>query len=190
MLVGVLAPPSLESLAHQLGRDLPLGEGVKGPAVIGLLDQAHHPPGAQRMLARNVRDRLSALLEATDSPHAGARRSSCTAGWGSPGSSCTERSRSALRDETLARSLKELFLSPLANQRDGGAASLQTLREYLASVCNASKAATRLGVTRHTVENRLNTVQQHLGRELDSCLVELEVALRLAELDPSGRRDD
>jgi hypothetical protein len=150
---------------------------------MGLLEQAHHPPGAQRMLARNLRDRLLTLLKSTDSPHAGARRSSCTAGWCSPGSSRTECSRSALRDEVLARSLKEIFLSPLESQRDGGAASLQTLREYLASVCNAPKAAARLGVTRHTVENRINTAQQHLGRELDSCLVELEVALRLEELE-------
>ena len=37
-------------------------------------------------------------------------------------------------------------------------------------------------MNRHTVENRLTTAQQHLGRELDSCLVELEVALRLEEL--------
>ena len=89
----------------------------------------------------------------------------------------------ALRDETLASSLQEIFLSPLSSMRDGGAASLQTLRVYLSSGCNASKAGSRLGVTRHTVENRLNAAQQHLGRELDSCLVELELALRLEELD-------
>jgi PucR C-terminal helix-turn-helix domain/GGDEF-like domain len=88
----------------------------------------------------------------------------------------------ALRDETLARSLKEIFLAPLTSQRDGGATSIQTLREYLASGCNASKAAIPLGVKRHTVENRLGTAQEHLGRALDTCQVELEVALRLEEL--------
>jgi hypothetical protein len=90
----------------------------------------------------------------------------------------------ALRDEMLARSLKEIFLSPLATQRDGGATSRQTLREYLATGCNASKAADRLDVTRHTVENRLSTAEQHLGRALPTCLVEVEVALRLEELTP------
>jgi len=88
----------------------------------------------------------------------------------------------ALRDETLANSLQEIFLAPLRSQRDGGASSLQTLREYLSSGCNASAAGSELGVNRHTVESRLNTAQQHLGRELDTCLVELEVALRLEEL--------
>jgi len=91
----------------------------------------------------------------------------------------------ALRDETLARSLQEIFLSPLAIQRDGGATSRQTLRGYLDSGLNASAAGIALGVTRHTVENRLNTAEQKLGRSLDTCLVELEVALRLAELGSS-----
>ena len=89
----------------------------------------------------------------------------------------------ALRDETLARSLKEIFLTPLASQRDGGATSLQTLRVYLSSGRNASLAGVELDVNRHTVESRLNTAQQHLGRQLETCLVELEVALRLEELE-------
>lgn len=89
----------------------------------------------------------------------------------------------ALRDETLGQSLKQTFLSPLTSQRDGGVTSIQTLRAYLAAGCNASKAAIPLGVKRHTVENRLGTAQEHLGRDLDSCLVELEVALRLEQLD-------
>ncbi|HVA20160.1 MAG TPA: helix-turn-helix domain-containing protein [Solirubrobacteraceae bacterium] len=92
----------------------------------------------------------------------------------------------ALRDETLACSLKEIFLSPLRSQRDGGATLLQTLRVYLANGCNASKAGTLLGVTRHTVENRIKTAEQHLGRALDTCQVELQVALRLDELEGSG----
>jgi hypothetical protein len=89
----------------------------------------------------------------------------------------------ALRDETLASSLREIFLSPLESQRDGGATSFQTLREYLGSGRNASAAGLALGVNRHTVESRLNTAQQHIGRPLDTCLIELEVALRLRELD-------
>jgi PucR C-terminal helix-turn-helix domain/GGDEF-like domain len=93
-----------------------------------------------------------------------------------------------LRDETLSQSLKQTFLSPLTSQRDGGATSLQTLREYLAAGCNASKAAIALTVTRHTVENRLNTAQEHLGRNLDSCLVELKLALRLEELESADEQ--
>jgi hypothetical protein len=89
---------------------------------------------------------------------------------------------SALRDDVLARSLIEIFLSPLDGQRDGGAVSRETLRAYLAAGCNASSAAAALGVTRHTVKNRLRTVEQSLGRSLQTCLAELEVALRLEEL--------
>ena len=91
-----------------------------------------------------------------------------------------------LRDETLARSLKEVFLAPLASQRDGGASARQTLREYLSRGRNASAAGLALGVNRHTVESRLNSVQQHLGPELNTCLVELEVALRLEEFESSA----
>jgi hypothetical protein len=91
-----------------------------------------------------------------------------------------------LRDETLAKSLKEIFLSPLASQRDGGAGALKTLREYLGSGRNASATGSALGLNRHTVESRLNTAEQHLGRDLDTCLVELEVALRLEELQRSA----
>lgn len=89
----------------------------------------------------------------------------------------------ALRDEMLARSLREIFLAPLDSQRNGGAALRETLRCYFAAGRNASSAAVPLGVARHTVENRLRTVEQTLGRPVHSCLPELEVALSLEELD-------
>lgn len=89
---------------------------------------------------------------------------------------------SALRDDLLASSLMEIFLTSLDGQRDGGAVSRETLRVYLAAGCNASSAAAVLGVARHTVENRLRTVEQSLGRSLQTCLAELEVALRLEEI--------
>jgi hypothetical protein len=95
----------------------------------------------------------------------------------------------ALRDETLANSLTEMFLAPLTSQRDGGATLLQTLRVYLSCGRNASAAGSELELNRHTVESRLNTVQQHVGRALDTCLVELEVALRLQELDATSSDD-
>jgi hypothetical protein len=88
----------------------------------------------------------------------------------------------ALRDEAQARSLIEVFLSPLDSRRDGGVVLRETLRAYFAAGRNASSAAAALGVARHTVENRLRAVEQALGRSLQTCLAELEVALRVDEL--------
>ena len=88
----------------------------------------------------------------------------------------------ALQDETLATSLQEIFMSPLANQRDGGAVARETLRVYFDVTSNAATAAARLKVDRHTVERRLQKIEERLGRLLPSCQAELEVALRLHEL--------
>src|ERR1019366_2130810 len=92
-----------------------------------------------------------------------------------------------LRDQELARSLVEVHLSPLEDQKDGGAVARRTLRAYFAAGCNAATAAAALGVNRHTVERRLHTVEEKLGRLLHTCHAELEVALRLDELEsPEG----
>lgn len=90
-----------------------------------------------------------------------------------------------LRDQALARSLVEVHLSPLEDQRDGGAVARRTLRAYFAAGCNAATAAAALGVNRHTVERRLHTIEEKLGRLLHTCHAELEVALRLEELAES-----
>jgi hypothetical protein len=90
----------------------------------------------------------------------------------------------ALRDETLGRSLNEIFLAPLASQRDGGATLRHTLRCYLDRGRNVSSTAAALGIARHTVENRLRASEQVIGREIHTCLAELDVALRLAESVP------
>jgi PucR C-terminal helix-turn-helix domain/GGDEF-like domain len=89
----------------------------------------------------------------------------------------------ALRDEPQAKSLIEVFLSPLDSRRDGGTVLRETLRAYFAAGRNASSAAAVLGVARHTIENRLRAVEQALGRSLQTCLPEMEIALRLDELD-------
>jgi PucR-like helix-turn-helix protein/diguanylate cyclase with GGDEF domain len=89
----------------------------------------------------------------------------------------------ALGDEALAASLIEVYLAPLDEQRDGGVVLRRTLRAYFAAGRSASSAAAALGVVRSTVENRLRAVEQSLGRSLLACLAELEVALRLEELD-------
>jgi hypothetical protein len=94
----------------------------------------------------------------------------------------------ALRDEVLARSLREIFL-PLDDLRDGGAVLCETLRAYFASGRNAATAAAALGVDRHTVQRRLRKIEERLGRLLQTCYAELEVALRLHELGEVAESD-
>ena len=89
---------------------------------------------------------------------------------------------SMLCDDLLVSSLNQLYLSPLAQERDGGTALRQTLRAYFAAGRNASAAATALGVSRQTVGNRLGAIEARLGRPLDNCAAEIEAALRLADL--------
>jgi len=93
---------------------------------------------------------------------------------------------SALKDELLARALLDVYIAPLEDSRGGGPVLLQTLRAYLASERNASSAAASLGVARNTVDNRLRTIEDQLGRPLHPCPAELEVALQLQELDASA----
>jgi hypothetical protein len=89
----------------------------------------------------------------------------------------------ALHDDVLARSLREIYLLPLAGRRDGGALARETLRTYFAAGRNAATAAAVLGVNRHTIERRLHKIEASLGRSLHTCQAELEVALRLEELE-------
>ncbi len=89
----------------------------------------------------------------------------------------------ALESETLAVWLRE-FLAPLLSRPDGGTGLLQTLRAYLDAECNCSSAASTLNVRRQTVMSRLRTVEALLGRQLRTCLAELDTALRLVDLAP------
>jgi hypothetical protein len=91
----------------------------------------------------------------------------------------------ALKDQTLAQSLIDIYLTPLNQQRDHGIASRETLRAYLTTGCNASSAAATLGVARNTVENRLRTIEHTLNRTLHTYLAELKTALHLEELNNS-----
>ncbi|HEX3692446.1 MAG TPA: helix-turn-helix domain-containing protein [Solirubrobacteraceae bacterium] len=93
---------------------------------------------------------------------------------------------SVLRDEGLSRSLIEIYLAPLGERTNGGAVLRETLRAYFAAERNASSAASALGVTRHTVENRLRTIEERLGQSLRTRQAELEVALRLEEMGEPG----
>lgn len=89
----------------------------------------------------------------------------------------------ALQNETLARSLTQRYLMPLGSQRDGGAKLRRTLRTYIDLECNATSAAHGLQVGRHTVESRVHAAERLIGSTLRQCLPELDVALRLEELD-------
>ncbi len=85
-----------------------------------------------------------------------------------------------MKDEGLAQSLVELYLSPLDQGREGPVLR-RTLREYFAAGRNAKAAAAALGVDRGTVGKRLRTIER-LGCPLDRRLAELEVVMRLEEL--------
>jgi hypothetical protein len=89
----------------------------------------------------------------------------------------------ALQNETLARSLTQKYLVPLGTQSDGGVKLRRTLRTYIDLECNATSAAHSLRVGRHTVESRVHTAERLIRSTLRECLPELDVALRLEELN-------
>lgn len=92
---------------------------------------------------------------------------------------------SALQDELLICTLRRLYLDPLRAGKSGGAVLRETLRAFLDAGRNTSAAAAALGVKRHTVTNRLRDIETRLGRPLGACIAEIELALRLEELEPS-----
>lgn len=88
---------------------------------------------------------------------------------------------STLRDDLLTASLRQLYLTPLAQGRDNGEVLRETLRAYFAAARRVSATAAVLGTSRQTVTKRLGAAEECLGRSLHECGVELEVALRLDE---------
>jgi DNA-binding PucR family transcriptional regulator len=97
---------------------------------------------------------------------------------------------SAMRDDLLAGSLREMYLKPIRQERNGGGALIKTVRAYIDSEKNISSTAAALGVTRQTVSNRLQQVEQRIERPLRVCLAELDIALRLAEIENRRSFDD
>jgi hypothetical protein len=89
---------------------------------------------------------------------------------------------SALGDDVLASSLREIYLAPLEGERDGGAVLRKTLAAYFDTGRNASSAAAVLGISRNTVSIRLRSIAEKIGRPVDNCAAEMETALRLQEL--------
>lgn len=88
----------------------------------------------------------------------------------------------AIDNDLLNASLQNLFIAPLAADGDRGPA-LETLRAYFAAERNAASAAATLGLSRQAVTSRLSRIGGRLGRPVNSCAPELEVALRLNDLD-------
>lgn len=89
---------------------------------------------------------------------------------------------SMLQDDLLCTSLRELYLAPLAEGRDGGVALRETLRAYFAVGRNLSSAAAQLGVSRRTVANRLRSAEAMLDRPLGPVMTQIEAALVLDDL--------
>jgi PucR C-terminal helix-turn-helix domain len=87
----------------------------------------------------------------------------------------------AVRDPDLSRFLIDTYVEPLGGHQS---ALGRTMVALLGVSGNASSAAARLGVSRHTVASRTRTVEERLGRPLGTCAAQLETALRLAELGP------
>jgi hypothetical protein len=84
------------------------------------------------------------------------------------------------KDDLLRTSLRQLYLAPLGLDRGGDDVVRRTLIAYFASGRKVSAAATALGVSRQTVTARLKAISERLGRPLEKCADELDVALQLA----------
>jgi|SRR5580692_11720444 hypothetical protein len=91
----------------------------------------------------------------------------------------------ALENQQLAHALREIYLLPLDGAHNRGPVLRQTLRAYLATGGSVSSAAVALGVARKTIETRLRTIEERLGRTLHPCPAELTIALLLDELTPA-----
>lgn len=94
-----------------------------------------------------------------------------------------------LGDDELHGFVSETYLAPLRRARDADLLA-QTLRAYFTHAGNAASTAAALGVDRHTVQRRLRRIERILGRSLGSCRTELDVALRVEQLDSAGLAAD
>jgi hypothetical protein len=86
-------------------------------------------------------------------------------------------------DDLLPEFLTDRYIAPLRANRNGGKDALATLRAYIASERNISASAALLNASRRTVANRLTAIEKRLGRPLGSIGAELDLALRLEQLE-------
>lgn len=89
---------------------------------------------------------------------------------------------SAIQDELLANSLRQLYMVPLL-QEAGGEVLCETLRAYFDAERNVSAAAAILGISRQAVSARLATIEKKLGQPIAHRAGDIELALRLHGLD-------
>jgi hypothetical protein len=86
----------------------------------------------------------------------------------------------ALRDPDLSHFLAKSYVEPLGGDRS---ALGQTLLTFLGLNGNGSSTAAALGVSRQTVASRLRAIEERIGGPLESVAAQIEIALRLSELD-------
>jgi hypothetical protein len=94
-----------------------------------------------------------------------------------------------VNDDLLSGSLMDIYLAPLACERDAGAALRRTLSAYFAAGRSVSSAAAALGVSRQTVSSHLRRIEDRVGRGINECGTELEIALSLHSLSSSVSPD-
>lgn len=87
-----------------------------------------------------------------------------------------------VQDDLLTSSLRRRYLDPLSEERDGGESLRVTLRAYFAAERNISSTAAALGIDRRTVSSRLRTVESRIHRGLTECVADLQLVMRLEEL--------
>lgn len=91
------------------------------------------------------------------------------------------REARALQDPLHTKWLMRTYITPVL-EHDNGASLLRTLEKFYEVAHVVDKAAKLLGIGRHTVERHLDKVGEIIGRELQTCHAEMELALRLTQL--------
>jgi DNA-binding PucR family transcriptional regulator len=94
-----------------------------------------------------------------------------------------------IQDDLLCASLHQLYLEPLEAERDGGKLARETLRAYFDTDRNVSSAAASLEVSRQTVTSRLQAIEERLGTAIEGCATEIDIAVRLGELEAHSSRE-
>ncbi|MGA2165187.1 MAG: helix-turn-helix domain-containing protein [Solirubrobacteraceae bacterium] len=87
-----------------------------------------------------------------------------------------------MEHQRLTEFLLRTYSWPLASLHKHGAPARATLRAYFDHGRNISCTASTLKVSRKTVEDRLKAVEKALDRSLNTCVAELDLALRLEAL--------
>ncbi|MFL5872251.1 MAG: PucR family transcriptional regulator [Solirubrobacterales bacterium] len=87
----------------------------------------------------------------------------------------------AMQDTLLMTSLYQLYLDPLAEDKEHGQALQHTLQAYFDADQSVTSTAAALGVSRNTVANRLRAIEKRIGYLNSSRAAQLLVALGLTD---------